>query len=182
MEDQKPLILAIVGPSGAGKTTLSDYLKAELGLNPIVSYTTRPIREGETDGVEHHFVTKEDMPPKSKMLAYTKFGNNHYWAALSDVPEGGCSYTIDEKGLMMLWDNYGEMFNIKAVLIKRKPELINVPKERRKRDRCRVSIEEAAFSLVIENNDDLENFLVDACSQIKALLERNNIVVKSTGD
>lgn len=169
MEDTKtkPLILAIVGPSGAGKTMLSEYLKCELGLTPIVSYTTRPKRDEETDGVEHHFVDVSVMPGKDRMLAYTKFGGHHYWADLLDVPEDNCSYTIDEKGLMMLWENYGDKFNIKAVLIKRNPELIEVPKERRRRDRCRVTIEEAAYSLVLENNGDLEEFLRDSCEKIR---------------
>jgi guanylate kinase len=170
-EDTKPLILAIVGPSGAGKTMLSEYLKCELGLPPIVSYTTRPMREGETDGVEHHFVDVSRMPSKDRMLAYTKFGGNHYWADLLDVPETGCSYTIDEKGLMMLWDTYGDRFDIKAVLIKRDPELITVPENRRKRDRCRVRIEEAAYSLILENNEGLEEFLSTACKKIKELLQ-----------
>ena len=170
MEENKPLILAIVGPSGAGKTILSEYLKCELGLPPIVSYTTREIRDGETDGVEHYFVTSDKMPTKDRMLAYTKFGGHHYWADLLDVPETGCSYTIDEKGLMMLWETHGDKFDIKAVLIKRNPELIQVPKERKKRDRCRVRIEDAAYSLIIENNGELEEFLKEACEKIKEII------------
>ncbi len=171
MEETKPIILAIVGPSGAGKTMLSEYLKCELGLPPIVSYTTREIREGETDGVEHHFVDVSRMPTKDRMLAYTKFGGHHYWADLLDVPETGCSYTIDEKGLMMLWDTHGDKFDIRAILIKRDEDLIQVPKERKRRDKCRVRIEEAAYSLVIENNGELEDFLKEACQKIKVLLQ-----------
>ena len=48
------IIVALVGPSGCGKTTLGKYLK-DMGFNWISSYTTRPMREGETDGVEHKF-------------------------------------------------------------------------------------------------------------------------------
>ena len=171
MEENKPLILALVGPSGSGKTILSEYLKCEIGLQPIVSYTTRPKRELETDGVEHYFVSPDVMPGKDRMLAYTKFGGHHYWADILDVPEEGCSYTIDEKGLMMLWENYGDRFDIKAVLIKRDPSLIKVDPNRKKRDRCRVSIEEAAYSLILENNgNDIESYLREACEKIKTIL------------
>ena len=36
-------------------------LKKELEFDSIVPYTTRPIREGETNGVEYHFVTEEEV-------------------------------------------------------------------------------------------------------------------------
>lgn len=170
MEMEKPFILALVGPSGAGKTMLSEYLKCELGLQPIVSYTTRPKRDGETDGIEHHFVTVDVMPGKDRMLAYTKFGGYHYWADILDVPNEGCSYTIDEKGLMMLWENFGDKYDIKAVLIRRNPELITVDSNRKKRDRCRVTIEDAAYSLILDNNgNDLETFLRESCTKIKQI-------------
>ena len=74
----KSTILAIVGPSGSGKTTLAEHLKDKLNIPVIVSYTTRPIRDGEIDGKDHHFVSEQDMPPHEKMLAYTKFGGYHY--------------------------------------------------------------------------------------------------------
>ena len=55
-------------PSGAGKTTLTRRLLAEYGGKPAdqpgglefsVSYTTRPIRTGEVDGRDYHFVTTD---------------------------------------------------------------------------------------------------------------------------
>lgn len=65
----KRTIVAIVGASGSGKSELSRYMK-QFGLEPIVSFTTRPIREGEVDGREHWFVTPEAIPPFDEMLAY----------------------------------------------------------------------------------------------------------------
>lgn len=50
-------IVCLMGKSGVGKDTLYKHLMADekLALRPIVSYTTRPIRDGEKDGVEYHF-------------------------------------------------------------------------------------------------------------------------------
>ncbi|MDE7224301.1 MAG: guanylate kinase [Acetatifactor sp.] len=50
-------MICLMGKSGAGKDSLYKQLMAdeELALRPIVSYTTRPIRVGEQDGVEYHF-------------------------------------------------------------------------------------------------------------------------------
>ena len=52
-----------MGKSATGKDTIYKSLlqNSELKLNRIVSYTTRPIREGEEDGIEYHFTDVEIM-------------------------------------------------------------------------------------------------------------------------
>lgn len=48
----------ITGPSGAGKTTVSEALLAQnLSVSKVVTHTTRAARPGEVDGVHYHFVT-----------------------------------------------------------------------------------------------------------------------------
>ena len=99
-----PLVVAIVGESGSGKTALSIEL-AKYGISNIVSYTTRPMRPGETNGVEHWFVSEDEMPDRSRMLAYTYFGNHHYWADIRDIQDcDAVTYVIDESGLLDLYD------------------------------------------------------------------------------
>ena len=54
-------IYYIIGKSSSGKDTIFKQLLAEkdLNLKNIVSYTTRPIRNGEQDGVEYYFVNEK---------------------------------------------------------------------------------------------------------------------------
>lgn len=54
-------IICLMGKSSSGKDTLYKHLMSdrELGLRPIVPYTTRPIRAGEQDGVEYYFTDEE---------------------------------------------------------------------------------------------------------------------------
>ncbi len=54
-------IFAIIGKSATGKDTLFKKLISapELSLQTFVTYTTRPIRSGETEGMEYFFSTKE---------------------------------------------------------------------------------------------------------------------------
>ena len=61
-------IFCLMGKSSTGKDTIYQELlkKEDLHLHQIVSYTTRPIRANETDGVEYHFCTKER---KEELLA-----------------------------------------------------------------------------------------------------------------
>ena len=53
-------LFVVAAPSGAGKTSLTRaLLEREPAIRLSVSYTTRPPRPGETDGVDYHFVTAE---------------------------------------------------------------------------------------------------------------------------
>lgn len=54
-------LIVLMGKSACGKDTIFNLLKADesLDLQQLVPYTTRPQRDGETDGVTYHFVTEE---------------------------------------------------------------------------------------------------------------------------
>jgi guanylate kinase len=55
-------VFVVTGPSGAGKGTLIGALVRRLPMLEVaVSATTRPLRPGETDGVEYHFLTEEEF-------------------------------------------------------------------------------------------------------------------------
>jgi guanylate kinase len=56
------VLLVIAGPSGTGKGTIVARLKErEPALRWSVSWTTRAPRDGEVDGVDYHFVTREEF-------------------------------------------------------------------------------------------------------------------------
>lgn len=56
-------IYFVLGKSSSGKDTIFSKLKEnpELGLKTVVGYTTRPMRQGEEDGVEYFFVSREGL-------------------------------------------------------------------------------------------------------------------------
>ncbi len=55
-------ICYLMGKSSSGKDTIFKALKeSRFDFNTITLYTTRPIREGESDGVEYHFVNDNDL-------------------------------------------------------------------------------------------------------------------------
>jgi guanylate kinase len=55
-------VLVLSGPSGAGKSTLIKKIEADLGeFYFSISSTTRPMRAGETDGVEYHFIDEKEF-------------------------------------------------------------------------------------------------------------------------
>ena len=55
-------ILVLSGPSGAGKSSLIKKVSEVIGAHYFsISTTTRAMREGETDGVDYHFVDMEEF-------------------------------------------------------------------------------------------------------------------------
>ena len=76
------LLIVFSGPSGAGKDTI---LRCLLENNPnvklSVSATTRMPRHGETDGIDYHFISKEQfqtMLEQGEMLESAEYCNNYY--------------------------------------------------------------------------------------------------------
>lgn len=59
-------MIVLVGESASGKSSIEKYLVNNYGYNKIVSYTTRPPREGEVDGVDYHFISVEQFKSLDK--------------------------------------------------------------------------------------------------------------------
>src|SRR3954454_3667422 len=79
----------VSAPSGAGKTTLIERLVEQMpGLRMSRSYTSRPARPGETDGVDYNFVTRERfemMIAAGDFLEWADVFGNLYGTCASDT-------------------------------------------------------------------------------------------------
>lgn len=161
-------IVALVGASGTGKTTLSLHLAKY--FEPVISYTTRPIRREEKNGIDHWFVNEHAMPPRHMMLAFTQFGGYHYWASKSQIPfDRPACYVIDEKGLIEMIGQHCHEFRIIPILIKR-DNTEGVDQARKDRDKERITLNEGFYQAVIYNNGTLKEFLDNATSTILRLI------------
>ena len=61
-KNRKGLMLVLSSPSGAGKTTIcKEILKKIKELKLSISYTTRPKRKSEVDGLDYFFVPKKNL-------------------------------------------------------------------------------------------------------------------------
>ena len=73
----------IIGPSAVGKDTMINKLKQKYSekIYKLPSYTTRPIRENEIDGVDYDFVTHEEfdkLEKDGKLFGIQEYNNNKY--------------------------------------------------------------------------------------------------------
>lgn len=75
-------LYVISAPSGAGKTSLvAEMLRNDEKLGVSISHTTRPMREGERDGVNYHFVSRdtfEAMIGRGDFLEHADVFGNYY--------------------------------------------------------------------------------------------------------
>lgn len=78
---RKGKFIIISGPSGVGKGTICNVLLKELNAWYSISMTTRGIREGEVDGVNYYFISKDEFRKRideGKLLEYNIYNDNYY--------------------------------------------------------------------------------------------------------
>lgn len=169
----KQKIIAIMGPSGAGKDTVANILSFALNIPLLCSFTTRPMRDGEVNGKEHFFV-KECKTPKEKMLAYTEYGGYEYWTEISQIGDAAI-YVIDERGFLGICENFPDI-ELMSIYVAAKPETLKargIAPERTNRDEYRVSLDINSFDYVISNNSSLYQLLTNTLNVVRCIKPSN---------
>lgn len=72
-------MIVIVGPMGSGKSTLLNQL-VKTGMKRVITFTTRPPREGEVNGVDYYFVSDtkfKDMLANGEFMETTSYDTVH---------------------------------------------------------------------------------------------------------
>lgn len=89
--DRRGVLFVLSSPSGAGKSTIArKLLAAEPGMGVSVSATTRPMREGEVDGREYHFISTETFKARAarhEFLEWAHVFNYRYGTPRAPVKE-----------------------------------------------------------------------------------------------
>jgi guanylate kinase len=188
---KKGLLFVLSGPSGVGKDTLlRELLKTDLKITKCVTYTTRPPRPGEVDGVDYKFVSLaefEKLKRNNAFLEWAEVGGNLY-ATPKDFVEKKLQegedviLKIDVQGAMRVKELFPE-----AILIFIAPPSLEVLGERmRKRGspeeeikrRLQIASREMEMSknyqFVLVNND-LEETLQKLYELIKRKQEEKEI-------
>lgn len=169
------IIVCILGKSGSGKTTVTEKLNLEYGLETLSSYTTRsPRYDGENGHIFIDLQTFKDLPNK---VAYTEFHGNHYCATKEQVDNADL-YVVDTYGLQQL----KELYNGKEIV----SIYINVPMEtclermRRRgdnEDKCweRLRHDDEVFKGVLGEVDYSVNGLSnDVWCQVMSIIDHHN--------
>lgn len=114
--ERRGLLFILSSPSGAGKSTLSRMLlEADSGIGLSVSYTTRPPRPGEVDGVDYHFTdvdTFKKMASNGEFMEWAHVFGHRYGTpkeAVKEILNNGRDvlFDIDWQGAQQLYQEAG---------------------------------------------------------------------------
>ena len=84
--DARPLLIVISGPSGAGKGTALEHAIRTLPLRRIPTYTTRPMRSGERNGIDYEYVDEKkffQLHEADIIFEYTRTYSRSYYGSPS---------------------------------------------------------------------------------------------------
>ena len=185
---KKGLMIVISGPAGSGKGTVNAHLLKTGDFVYSVSATTRAPRPGEVDGVNYHYITREEFLSRIEsgdMLEHTEYCGNFYGTPRKEAEE----VLASGKNLILEIEVEGAR-NVKAaypdaVLIMLLPPSFAVQefrlrnrgtetedKIRQRLTRTREEIAQAdAYDYVVYNYDGKD---LEAAAQIQAIVEAEN--------
>ncbi|MEY3052087.1 MAG: hypothetical protein RLY31_1872 [Bacteroidota bacterium] len=185
-----PKLVVLTAPSGAGKTTIVHaLLQARRDLSFSVSATTRSRRPTESDGVDYHFLSKEEfrsLIDQDAFLEWEEVYQDQFYGTLHREVQACWNagrhviFDIDVKGAQRIKQAYPD----KTLTVFVKPPSLEVLRERLQKresetpESIRKRLEKASFELSFENffdivlvNDNLEATLREATDIVNRWLD-----------
>ena len=162
-------ILVLSGPSGAGKSTIIESASSKIGEYYFsISTTTREPREGERDGVDYYFVSKEEFEEDIKagaFLEYATVHGNYYGTSINPVKEALKSgklviFDIDIQGHRLVRAKIGDL--VTSVFIT--PPTLS-------------ELERRLYSRSTDKDSIIEKRVNNAKEEIKAICEFDFVII-----
>lgn len=176
------MIRIYFGKSAAGKDT---YLKrcVACGMKPIVSFTTRPMRKGEVNGVDYNYITREEFlslaeeGELAEVRSYeTSVGGKadtwYYGTPIVEPNEDDYVVVLDLEGIVTYEYTYGPT-NLELIFVDTDDEI------RRDRAQMRGSFDESEWNRRLA--DDNKKFSLENIRALKTLFGQPVSVINNSG-
>jgi guanylate kinase len=168
-------ILVLSGPSGCGKSSLvNEVLKQRDDIYFSISTTTRDIRDGEVEGVNYHYITKDQFQKEIKedmFLEWAEVHGNYYGTSLKPVKKAISEgklviFDIDVQGHEIVKRKFSDILTslfittptsdiLKDRLVGRSTDAIDVVEQRLLNSKDEMSrLDEYDFLLINDNFDE----------------------------
>ena len=173
--NRRGLMFILSSPSGAGKTTISHMLlAADAAIALSVSATTRPIRPGEVDGKDYHFVAQADfdrMVEQDELYEWARVFDHCYGTPKAQIRAGlkegrDFLFDIDWQGTQQLFQKDQQdvvrvfilppsLEELQRRLVSRAQDSTEVIESRMERARAEISHWDGYDYVVINDDVDL---------------------------
>lgn len=115
IKDKEKLFI-YTGPDGSGRKTIAKMVATAFDMETVLSYTTRPPRHYEQDGVDYHFVSEENfnkLKDNDEFLESVDIDGIHYGIREEDIVKAFENHnlvylTLNPEGTEKLKDMYGD--------------------------------------------------------------------------
>ena len=158
-------MIILVGASASGKTEIAKILYKK-GYKKCVTTTTRQIRPSEVNGIDYHFITKEDFNKlllENAFLEVTKYQNNLYGLQKKDIISNGVAI-LDPNGANNVIKTIGmDVFVVfiksskqkrKERMIKRKDSIESIKNRLKNDDKTFKTKNLIKINLLLNNKDE----------------------------
>ena len=166
-------MIILCGASASGKTVTALELQRKYGLSKAITTTTREKRQGETDGVEYFFISKEEFKKRldeKRFVESSLYNGNYYGCGIDQVADDKV-VVLDPNGL----HSFKKLRNKNIVTFL----LIADENTRRERMISRGDKEENIKQRII---NDVNDFAPERIGDVDFVIKTNNQTIEQTAD
>lgn len=178
-------VIIFCGPSGSGKTTLARMMLAFFPrLSFSISATTRKIRNGEKEGVDYFYMTREEFLERIRNGEFLEYEENHgefYGTLASEVAQLGHEgkivvFDVDVRGALNLKKKFGKnalsiFAHVPLPVLRERLHLRATETEDQIRKRLETAVQEQMYAENQLIDHVIENMILeDAAKEIKDIV------------